>query len=182
MMKIKARAMNIAKTINFGLCYGMGPEGLASRLNIPPKEAERFINNYFRAYPRVKQCLQILGSKAVRNLCTETLLGRKRYFTPPAFFGAQKAIERKGRNTPIQGTCGDIFKKAIQYLWPDLKTYDARIINIVHDELVIEVKDEQAEAVKAVVESALVRAGEYFLKSVPVEAEITIGNTWKKGG
>jgi DNA polymerase-1 len=175
--KVDKTMRNIAKTINFGLCYGMTAQGLAARQNIPIEQAENFISAYFRSYPKVKGTLQDLGMKAVMKHFSETLLGRKRYFIPR---GDYKAIERKGRNTPIQGTCGDIVKKAIQYLHSDLFPFDARIINLVHDELVIEVREDQADTVKSVVERAMVRAGEDFLKCVPVEVEITIDRVWRK--
>ncbi len=94
----------IAKTINFGLCYGMSAKGLSETLDIPIDRAESFINQYFRAYPRVKNTLQALGMKAVKDQCSITLGGRKRYFPVPDSFSSSKAIEREGRNAPIQGT------------------------------------------------------------------------------
>ena len=86
--------------------------------------------------------------KAVSDRYTVTLLGRKRYFKRTYSFGAQKSLERKGRNTPIQGTCADILKKAISYLKLSLIKFDARICNIVHDEIVVEVRKDQADQVK----------------------------------
>ena len=117
----------------------MSARGLASELAISIEQAEGFINAYFRAYPKVKDTLQQLGMKAVRTHFSETLLGRRRYYKFGDFY---KGIERKGRNTPIQGTCGDIIKMAIKFLMARLRPYDAKIINVVHDELVIEIKEE----------------------------------------
>jgi DNA polymerase-1 len=171
---------NVAKTINFGLCYGMTAKGLAARLNIGGEQAEKFIHAYFRAYPRVKDTLQRLGMQAVRRHYSETLSGRKRYYPRAGSFSAQKSLERKGRNTPIQGTCGDILKKAIQYLMEGLRPYDARIINLVHDEIVIEVVEHQAAAVKDVVKAEMIRAGKDFLETVPVEVDLTIDQVWRK--
>jgi DNA polymerase I len=171
---------NVAKTINFGLCYGMSSKGLAARLNIGGEQAEKFIHAYFRAYPRVKDTLQRLGMQAVRQHYSETLSGRKRYYPPTDSLSAQKSLERKGRNTPIQGTCGDILKKAIQYLLEGLRPYDARIINLVHDEIVIEVVEDQAATVKEIVTTQMVRAGKDFLKTVPVEVDLTIDQVWRK--
>jgi len=133
---------NIAKTINFGLCYGMSAAGLSERLSITTDQAEEFINAYFRAYPQVKKTLQKLGIKAVTDCYSKTLLGRRRYYKKAYSFSSQKSIERKGRNTPIQGTCGDILKKAIFYLMENLKNLDARIINLVHDEIIVECREE----------------------------------------
>lgn len=170
----------IAKTINFGLCYGMSSKGLSERLNIPGEKAEAFINQYFRAYPKVKKILQDLGMKAVSDLCSITLGGRKRYYPATDSFSGQKALERKGRNTPIQGTCGDILKKAILYLWDSLKDYDAKMVNLVHDEIVVEVREDQAEEVRDIVKRDMIRAGRDYIKSVPVEVEIKIDTRWRK--
>jgi DNA polymerase-1 len=171
---------DVAKTINFGLCYGMSAKGLAARLNIDAEQAEKFIQAYFRAYPRVKDTLQRLGIQAVRRHYSETLSGRKRYYRPADGFSAQKSLERKGRNTPIQGTCGDILKKAVHYLMEALGPYDARIINLVHDEIVIEVVEHQATAVKEIVTTQMVRACKDFLKTIPVEVDLVIDQVWRK--
>jgi DNA polymerase-1 len=180
MVEVTKDHRNVAKIINFGLCYGMSASGLSSRLNIPPQQAERFINAYFRAYPQVKNTLQRLGTQAVTKRYSETLSGRKRYYGTPDSFSKQKSLERKGRNTPIQGTCGDILKKAIQYLMDDLVPYDAMIINLVHDELVLEVKNDQVEQVRKVVEEAMIRAGTFYIKSVPIEVEVVVDKVWRK--
>ena len=171
---------NIAKTINFGLCYGMTSKGLSESLNIDSDRAEHFINQYFRTYPQVKVTLQQLGMKAISTGYATTLLGRKRYFKAASSFGTQKSLERKGRNTPIQGTCADILKKAIDYLQHSLTAYDAKIINLVHDEIVIEVRNDQAEEVKEIVEKDMVRAGRDFIKSIPIEVDIIVDNVWRK--
>ncbi len=178
--EITKEQRNVAKTINFGLCYGMTAKGLAARLGIGLEQAEKFIHAYFRAYPRVKDTLQRLGMQAVRRHYSETLSGRKRYYPPVDSFSGQKSLERKGRNTPIQGTCGDILKKAIHYLMEALRPYDAQIINLVHDEIVIEVAEHQAAAVKEIVKAEMIRAGKDFLKTVPVEVDLMIDQTWRK--
>lgn len=167
---------DIAKKINFGLYYGMTSGGLAETLFIDVERAERFINNYFRAYPGVKETLTRLGLKALMEHCSKTMLGRKRFYADPNDYG----IERKGRNTPIQGTCGDIIKKALQYLMVDLMPYDAEIINLIHDELVIEVKEDHVDRVRNIVKHSMVRAGTDLLKSVPVTVETSVAKVWRK--
>jgi DNA polymerase-1 len=172
---------NVAKTINFGLIYGMSASGLSSRLDITVEEAERFITAYFRAYPQIKDTLQQLGMKAVKSGYSETILGRKRYFKKAESFGAEKSLERKGRNTPIQSCCGDILKKAIFYLKDSLAPFDARIVNLVHDEVVLECRDNNLlnEAVRVVRED-MIKAGRDFIKSVPIEVDIVIDKVWRK--
>jgi len=178
--QVSKNQRGIAKTINFGLCYGMSAKGLSDKLNITSEKAEAFINQYFRAYPKVKNTLQMLGMKAVNDLCSTTLGGRKRYYHATDSFSSQKALERKGRNTPIQGTCGDILKKAILYLSESLRGYDAAIVNLVHDEIVIEVREDQAEAVRDIVKRDMIRAGRDYIKSIPVEVDIKIDSVWRK--
>ena len=169
-----------AKAINFGLCYGMTQKGLSSRLNISEGKAQEFIKAYYKAYPVVKNTLDRLGVKAAKKGHSITVLGRKRYFPKPGSFGQEKAIERQGRNTPIQSTCGDILKKAVFYIQDEIWNMPAWIINLVHDEIVIEFREDGEEIMRALVEETMVRAGKDFLKSVPVEVDITIDNVWRK--
>jgi len=169
---------HIAKTINFGLCYGMSSKRLSESLNISDEQAATFIRRYFSAYPQVKHTLDQLGTNAVKVHYSETIGGRKRYYPVAGSFSAQKEFEREGRNTPIQGTCVDILKKAILYLSMSLKDYDAKIVNLIHDEIVIEVKEEQVDEVKEIVCQDMVKAGQYFIKSIPVDVEIHIGAVW----
>ena len=158
----------------------MSARGLAERLNISSEDAQNFIAAYFKAYPQVKNTLDQLGLKALSSGYSETPLGRKRYFKMADSFGAQKSLERRGRNAPIQSTCADILKKAISYLMADLRGVDARIVNLVHDEIVVECAEGQVDKVKEIVEQDMVKAGEDFLKSVPVEVDIKIDNVWRK--
>jgi DNA polymerase-1 len=118
--------------------------------------------------------------KAISTGYATTLLGRKRYFKAANSFGAQKSLERKGRNTPIQGTCADILKKAIDYLQHSLTEHDAKIINLVHDEIVVEVRKDQVEKVKGIIEKDMVQAGQDFIKSIPIEVDIIVDNVWRK--
>ena len=171
---------NAAKAINFGLVYGMTATGLSARLNISEKEAEEFITRYFRAYPAIKNCLQKMGMEAVNKGYSLTPLGRKRFYKPIDGFSSQKSRERQGRNTPIQSTCGDILKTAILLIHPELYQHRANIINLVHDELVIEAPTENAESVKEMIHKKMIEAGEKFIKSVPVEVDICIDTRWKK--
>ena len=171
---------NVAKTINFGLCYGMTQKGLSSRLNISEDKAQEFIKAYYKAYPVVKNTLDRLGVKAVKEGHSQTVLGRKRYFPKAGSFGQEKAIERKGRNTPIQSTCGDILKRAVFYIQDEIWNLPAWIINLVHDEVVIEFREDGEEIMKALVEETMIKAGRDFLKLVPVEVDITVDNVWRK--
>jgi DNA polymerase I-like protein with 3'-5' exonuclease and polymerase domains len=81
-------------------------------------------------------------------------------------------------DTPIQGSCGDIFKLALFGLHIQLVEYDARAVNLIHDEFIVEVSKDQVEEVKGIVHEVLVKAGEYFIKSVPVVVDLDIRERW----
>ena len=179
-----------AKAINFGLAYGMGPGGLAPRLGVSLDEAKELIAKYFRAYPGIQKWLDRAAKDAVRNGYSLTPLGRKRFYTLPdeslkrtneeEYRRQIASIERQGKNSPIQGANADMTKLALIYLRRILKDYDARTVNTVHDEIVVEVREDQAEEVRHIVEREMVRAGQAILKVVPVVAEATVADYWSK--
>jgi DNA polymerase-1 len=181
---------NAAKAINFGLAYGMGPGGLAPRLGVTLDESKELISRYFKAYPGVQKWLDKAAKDAVRNGYSATTLGRKRFYNIPDenlkriseddWRKQIAAIERQGKNSPIQGCNADMTKIALIYLRNALKGYDARTVNTVHDEIVVEVREDQAEEVKQIVEDAMVRAGEVILKVVPIVAEASVADYWSK--
>ena len=87
---------------------------------------------------------------------------------------------RKGRNSPIQATCGDILKKAIMYISGELKGLDAHIVNLVHDEIVVECREDGTDLVSEIVKDCMTKAGKDFIKLIPVKVDITIDKRWKK--
>lgn len=179
-----------AKAINFGLAYGMGPGGLAPRLGVTLDEAKELIARYFKAYPGVQKWLDKAAKDSVRLGYSVTTLGRKRFYNMPdeSLKGLNEdeyrkqisAIERQGKNSPIQGSNADMTKLALINLRTALKDWDARTVNTVHDEIVVEVRTDQAEEVMHIVEHAMVSAGEAILKSVPVVADATSADYWSK--
>ena len=170
-----------AKTIGYGLSYGMESEGLAERSGITVKEARDQLNHFFRMFPEAKRTLTELAFMPAKVGYAETLMGRRRYFSPADTYGQKKAIEREAKNSPIQGTSADVIKVALRRVNDRLNGYDARLINCVHDELVLEVKTEEVEQVKALVEKCMITAGQEILKSVPVLVETLISDEWRKG-
>lgn len=179
-----------AKAINFGLAYGMGPGGLAPRLGVGLDEAKELIARYFQAYPGVQKWLEKAAKDSVRNGYSLTTIGRKRFYTLPDESLKQRdpdewrkqiaSIERQGKNSPIQGSNADMTKLALINLRTALKDWDARVVNTVHDEIVVEVREDQAEEVKHIVEGEMVRAGESILKVVPIVAEASLADYWSK--
>ncbi len=174
-----------AKSINFGLAYGRGPGSLALQLGVSPDEAKALIEKYFQAYTGIQQWLDKAARDAVRKGYSDTPLGRRRFYDvpnrdDPEYRSKIGSIERQGKNTPIQGSNADMTKIALVYLRTALQGFDARVVNTVHDEIVVEVRTDQAEAVKEIVEHEMVRAGEQILQKVPIVADAAIGDYWKK--
>ncbi len=176
---------NIAKTINFGLSYGMGGGGLQANLKdngieISLDEAREYIDTFFKSYPKVKGYLDDAGRLAVRDCQIRNVAGRLIKYRPASDESERAAILREGKNNPIQSLNADILKAAMGRLYHRLKPHNARLINVVHDELVFEVPREHAETASRIVKEEMETAGKEYLKSVPVIAEVTVGDVWQK--
>ena len=172
----------LAKTVNFGIIYGMSAYGLAEQTGLTPEEAARFIRNYFARYPRVKQYVESTKAKARREGYVETLLGRRRYFPElspdsKAHHNVKAAAERMAINAPIQGTAADIIKIAMVRLHRALKENDlrSRIILQVHDELVLEVPEGELERAAPLAKEVM--EGAYELKA-PLKVDLEVGKNW----
>lgn len=173
-----------AKIINFGLAYGMGPGALSITLNTTPKEAEALLKGYFKTFPKIKEYLEKSAREALERGYSQTMGGRKRYFTiPKGDDRAERgAIERQAKNMPIQGTNADMIKLALTLVRAEIKKHqiDAKVVNTVHDEMVVECIAHTAEEVATIVRDKMVEAGEHFLKTIPVDVECTTSDHWSK--
>ncbi len=172
-----------AKAINFGLAYGMGPGGLAEQLGVPMEEAERLLEAYFDEFPRVRAYLDSAARQAIRRGVAETMAGRRYYFTDMRREGKdEQTLRRVARNMPIQGTNADIIKLAMARLVNALteQDLDAALVNMVHDELVVECAETQAEEVHQIVVREMISAGAEFIDRLPVEVDAKIGDSWQK--
>jgi DNA polymerase-1 len=168
-----------AKVVNFGLIYGMGPQRLAREQGIPLKEARDFIGRYFERLPRVREYLDAAVADAERDARVRTLFGRVRYF--PEILGAdrnarQQAV-RAAVNMAIQGTAADLIKKAMVVLDERLRSGGprARMILQVHDELVLEVAEDEVAACAALVRDVM--EGIHVL-DVPLKVDVSAGPNW----
>ncbi|MCS7286796.1 MAG: DNA polymerase I [Anaerolineae bacterium] len=172
----------LAKTVNFGISYGMSAYGLAEETGLTPEEAHRFIQNYFARYPKVKIYIENTKARAQQEGYVETLLGRRRYFpelSPESKANRQvkAAAERMAINAPIQGSAADIIKIAMVRLHRALKERGlrSRLVLQVHDELVIEVPEEELSIVAPMVREIM--EGAYELKA-PLKVELEVGKNW----
>jgi DNA polymerase I len=182
----------IAKPIGFGLMYGMGPMGLANRLYmetgkpVSKEEGEDYMNRYFASYPSVKEFLEKISKNAVRLGWSATPAGRKRWYhkpekDDPEYKRKVSQIEREAKNHPIQGTNADAVKFALVYINERLKKegVDGKITHTVHDEVVTEVREDQADQWAEIQSEEMVRAAKLFIKSVKVLSEPFVGDVWE---
>jgi DNA polymerase-1 len=190
----------MAKTINFGISYGMGTGKLMDMLNAEASknntqkltypQVQELFTRYHKTYSKVSKWLAESGTSAFINGYSQTMMGRKRFYSRPDPNVLDKndydmqvsAIKRKGANSPIQGTNADITKVAMLNVQEELQEggYQANIIIQVHDEIVVLAHKRQAESVKNVVVEAMKNAATMFLKKVPVKADAYISDVWVK--
>jgi DNA polymerase-1 len=168
-----------AKTINFGLMYGMGPANLSRQLGISFREARSFIEAYFQQFPTIRALMDEAIEKARAAGYSETLLGRRRYLPDINATARQvrEAAERTAINTPVQGTAADIIKIAMVNIHRELpERYPAaRMLLQVHDELIFEVPGERAREFAAWLTRKMENA--YRLR-VRLKVEVGVGRSW----
>ncbi|WP_341708063.1 DNA polymerase I [Halopseudomonas sp.] len=168
-----------AKAINFGLIYGMSAFGLAKQIGVDRKQAQAYIDRYFARYPGVLAYMERTREQASEQGYVETLFGRRLYL-PEIHAKNQamrKAAERTAINAPMQGTAADIIKRAMIKVaqWLQESALDARVIMQVHDELVLEVREDQIDAVSQGLKE---RMGQAAALDVPLVVEVGVGNNW----
>lgn len=188
MGKVDKKMRDSCKALSFGLMYGLSEHGLAKRLKITKKEAKKLIENYFYVFKHVKKYLNSSATSALLNGYSESISGRKRYYSRPENGNPEKnkileSIKRRAMNMPIQGANADTLKRACVFLYNRLikERYDAKILLNVHDEVVVEVIDEQKHEVAKVVEKAIIDGFGYYFSNIPMETDACIGPCWLKG-
>jgi DNA polymerase-1 len=168
-----------AKTINFGIIYGMGDSALAKQLGVPREEAARFIKVYFQRYAGVKAYFERVLEEARASGSVGTLLGRRRFL--PELGSANRAArlqaERIAQNTPIQGTAADILKLAMIAL-KDPVVEGASMVLTVHDELLFEVPLGKEQEAGARAKELMEGVGQQLKLLVPLRADVGFGRSW----
>lgn len=168
-----------AKSVNFGIIYGMSAFGLAEQLSISRKEAAEIIDNYFLSFPKIKEYINNIIDFAKKNEYVETLLGRRRYIRDINSANAvvRGYAERNAINAPIQGTAADMIKIAMVDIYNELKKQNLKTLMTmqVHDELVFDVFIPELDTVKSIVKDKM----ESALKlNVPVVIDMNTGDNW----
>ena len=168
-----------AKAINFGLIYGISAFGLSKQLGIGRHLAAEYMDKYFSKYPGVREYMDIIKSDARKKGYVETLDGRRVYLPSISTGNAirRQAAERVAINAPVQGTAADIMKKAMLMVDSSLKDskVTAKLIMQVHDELVIESKEEDVKTVSDILKNSMSSAHKLL---VPLEVDIGSGKNW----
>jgi DNA polymerase-1 len=172
---------DFAKRLNFGVVYGIGAARFARMTGVSLNVAEEKLRKYFATYRKLDDYLREASNRAVNQRCTRTGSGRLiRFRFDPHDRQAVSEVRRRGRNSPIQGTGADILKRALRRLHDDLRDTTAKIVNIIHDEIVIECDDTNAPEIADRACKQMVRAGEDYLHNVPVVVEPKIARQWIK--
>jgi DNA polymerase-1 len=178
---VTSEMRRVAKSINFGIVYGMSSFGLAGQLDIGRKEAQRFIDSYFRLYTGVQRFMSEIVTQARENGYVTTLLGRRR--SVPEINAKNKArrefAERIAINTPIQGTAADIIKLAMIECDKVIKKSGlaARMLLQIHDELVFELPEEELDQTRPIIKAAMENA---LKLDVPLSVNFEVGKSLEK--
>lgn len=190
--EVTAQQRGVAKSVNFGLNYGMGKRSLKDKLKLDTghdfteEETAKFIEEFRKSYPEVTSYLKRVSEKGFNRLEVRTEAGRLFTFDRPSNeteekYKAEKGnIERECKNLPIQGLCADMLKIAMGNLFTILEPRGVKLVNCVHDELVFECKAEEAEEIGEIIKIEMEKAGNLFLKDLPCVVEVTISDYWEK--
>lgn len=168
-----------AKTVNFGIIYGISAFGLSQRLDCPRGEAAALIESYFTQFPGVKSYMDNLVEQARERGYAETLCGRRRFLPDlnSANFNLRAAAERTAINTPIQGSAADLIKIAMIRVAALLKNYRSRMIMQIHDELLFDLhREEKGELLPLITET--MRSAMVLPHGVPLEVEANTADNW----
>ncbi|ELQ12881.1 DNA polymerase I [Pseudomonas syringae] len=168
-----------AKAINFGLIYGMSAFGLAKQIGVDRKQSQAYVDRYFARYPGVLNYMERTRAQAAEQGFVETIFGRRLYLPDinAKNQSLRKGAERMAINAPMQGTAADIIKKAMVAVngWLDESGLDARVILQVHDELVLEVREDLVDQISGQIRPHMSGAAEL---AVPLLVEVGVGNNW----
>ncbi len=170
---------SIAKSINFGLLYGMGSKKLGDTLGIPSKEAKQYIESYFKSFVSVKDYLKSIEEGALENGYVETLIKRRRLFDfDSANAMMRAAFLRESVNTLFQGSASDLIKLSMIKIFQDIRNInDVKMLLQIHDELIFEVKEENIDKItKKIVD---IMENIYPL-NIPLKVSKSIGNSWQE--
>ena len=177
--QVTPRLRSSAKAINFGIMYGKGAYSLSKDIGVTVKEADAFLKNYLAAFPSVSGYMDKTIADAKANGYVSTLFGRRRTLPELAStnFNVRASGERMARNTPIQGTAADVIKLAMVRVWKRLRDEKmaSRLILTVHDELIVEAPEAEAEQAARILREEMEGCVQY---AVPLSTDVHAGKNW----
>ena len=177
--EVDKKMRRIAKTVNFGILYGISSFGLSEDLKIDVASAKEFLSNYLNTYPGIKEYMEQEKSEAYKNGFVTTIMNRRRKIDElkSSNYMVRSSGERMALNTPIQGSAADILKKAMVELYQAMKDRNlkSKMLIQVHDELVFNVYKDELDIMKELVREKM----EQVVKlSVPLKVDIELGSDW----
>ncbi|HET8752818.1 MAG TPA: DNA polymerase, partial [Salinimicrobium sp.] len=168
-----------AKTVNFGIIYGVSAFGLSNQTDLSRSEAKELIETYYKTYPKLRNYISEQIEFARENGYVQTVLGRRRYLRD---INSQNAIirgaaERNAVNAPIQGSAADIIKLAMINIHQKLEkgNYRSKMLLQVHDELVFDIYKPELEELKSIIKTEMENA---YIMDVPLDVDLGIGKDW----
>ncbi|NLH02238.1 MAG: DNA polymerase I, partial [Clostridiales bacterium] len=168
-----------AKAVNFGIVYGISPFSLAQDIGVFQNEAKVYIDTYLEKYSGVREYMKNIRERAKIDGYVTTLFGRRRPLPElkSSNFNTRSFGERVALNTPIQGTAADIIKLAMVNVYKRMKSegLNAKLILQIHDELIVECPEHEAERVKKILHEEMENVVQY---SVPLESDVNVGKSW----
>lgn len=178
--EVSTEMRQTAKTVNFGIMYGLGAFGLAQRLNISRQEASRIIKNYFERFPKIEEYMTETVKKVKSKSYAETLTGRRSYYPNinHSNHTIRTAAERAAINMPVQGTASDMIKIAMLKIYNSMKQnkLKSKMILQIHDELVFDVTPDETEIIANIVQTNMTNA--FPLGEVPIVVNMNFGKSW----
>lgn len=174
-----------AKILNFAIPYGVGPTKFGAQAGVTFDEAKDIIGRHAETYPGLHGWLRSAADMASTRRFTRTSSGRLMRFSADEadYHELRKALSgigRNGKNGPIQGTSADILKRAVRLVYDALRGTSGKIVNLVHDEIVVEADDAEAEGLMPLINAAMVQAGREFITRVPIKVESAVMEAWTK--
>jgi DNA polymerase I - 3''-5'' exonuclease and polymerase domains len=175
MSDISSEERSLAKVLNFGMMFGMGADSLVKyawsnyHVELTPEQASTFISKFYEKYADLKMWQNRVSNESL--YATRTMLGRRRLF--PGGGNYTQLI-----NSPIQGVEADILKTVLSKLPNNLKDTSAKLVATIHDEIIVECKEQDGNTVLEIVKDTMEKAGQRFLKTIPVVAEASIASSW----
>lgn len=179
--EVTSEQRSFAKRLNFGVVYGIGSQRFALMTGLKQTEAENLMRKYFATYRGLDAWLREAGQKVLSNRIARTASGRMMRFRFDENDRQQiSSARRNGMNMPIQGTSADVLKRALRLLHDEISGTSAKLVNIVHDEIIVEADSGEAEQIAEKLDKAMCAAGEEYVKKVPVKVDVAISDEWSK--